>query len=182
VTPQGRLLPPDELPASVPADLAGRVLCDNGRTSFLLASPTETDGGRPIVLTDVDGDAPGDDDVRAMALWAVAPTSAPVGADVTSGDGVDPSPGVAAAELVRAFSDRLDRIGPEYNALALSLRADGLKQARATDDRIKHGRLRGPLEGIPYGAKDLLAVQDRVATWGARPFATRALQRAASGE
>jgi len=37
-----------------------------------------------------------------MALWAVAPTSAPVGADMTGGDGVDPSPGVAAAELVRA--------------------------------------------------------------------------------
>jgi hypothetical protein len=37
-----------------------------------------------------------------MALWAVAPTSAPVGADVTGNDGSDPSPGVAAAELVRA--------------------------------------------------------------------------------
>ena len=79
----------------------------------------------------------------------------------------------SAAELVRAFSDRLDKIGPRYNALALSLREDGIKQARATDDRIKHGRLRSPLEGIPYGAKDLLAVQGRLTTWGARPFATQ---------
>jgi len=53
-------------------------------------------------VTSKHGDAPDDDEVRAMALWAVAPTSAPVGADMTGGDGVDPSPGVAAAELVRA--------------------------------------------------------------------------------
>ncbi len=79
----------------------------------------------------------------------------------------------SAAELTRAFSDRIEKIGPGYNALALSLRADGLQQARATDDRIRHGRLRGPLEGIPYGAKDLLAVSDRRTTWGARPFATQ---------
>jgi len=77
----------------------------------------------------------------------------------------------SAAELVRAFCGRLEKIGPEYNALALSLRGDALKQAHDTDDRIKHGRLRGPLEGIPYGAKDLLAVADRPTTWGARPFA-----------
>jgi len=86
----------------------------------------------------------------------------------------------SAAELVRAFADRLDKIGPTYNALALSLRQDGIKQARATDDRIKHGHLRGPLEGIPYGAKDLLAVQDRVTTWGARPFATQTFDQDAT--
>jgi aspartyl-tRNA(Asn)/glutamyl-tRNA(Gln) amidotransferase subunit A len=79
----------------------------------------------------------------------------------------------SAAELVGAFSARLDKLGPHYNALALSLRADALKQAHSTDDRIKHGHLRGPLEGIPYGAKDLLAVADRPTTWGALPFQTQ---------
>jgi len=79
----------------------------------------------------------------------------------------------SAAELVGAFSGRLEKLGPGLNALALSLRADALKQARSTDDRIKHGHLRGPLEGIPYGAKDLLAVADRPTTWGARPFQTQ---------
>ena len=53
-------------------------------------------------VTSKHGDAPEDDVVRAMALWAVAPTSPPVGADMTGGEGTDPSPGVAAAELVRA--------------------------------------------------------------------------------
>jgi hypothetical protein len=47
------------------------------------------------------GDAPPDGELRAMALWAVAPLSAPVGAD-ESGSGTDQSPGVAAAEMVRA--------------------------------------------------------------------------------
>ena len=53
-------------------------------------------------VTSRHGDAPEDDEVRAMALWAVAPTASPVGADMTGGDGADPSPGVAAAELVSA--------------------------------------------------------------------------------
>jgi len=48
------------------------------------------------------GDAPGDDELRAMALWAVAPLSSPVAADESSSWPADQSPGVAAAELVRA--------------------------------------------------------------------------------
>jgi len=86
----------------------------------------------------------------------------------------------SAAELVRAFAERLETNGPRYNALALSLREDGMKQARTTDDRMKHGHLRGPLEGIPYGAKDLLAVQDRITTWGARPFSGQVFDRDAT--
>ena len=52
-------------------------------------------------VTSSHGDAPPDDELRAMALWAVAPLSAPVGAD-ESGTAADQSPGVAAAEMVRA--------------------------------------------------------------------------------
>ncbi len=48
------------------------------------------------------GAVPPDDEVRAMALWAAAPTASPVGADDLGDSGGDPSPGVAAAELVRA--------------------------------------------------------------------------------
>jgi aspartyl-tRNA(Asn)/glutamyl-tRNA(Gln) amidotransferase subunit A len=86
----------------------------------------------------------------------------------------------SAAELTHAFCGRLEKHGPQYNALALSLREDGLKQARSTDGRIAHGRLRGPLEGIPYGAKDLLAVADRRTTWGARPLAMQMFDRDAA--
>ena len=53
-------------------------------------------------VTAAHGDVPPDDELRAMALWAVAPLSSPVGADEIGTGGVDQSPSVAAAELVRA--------------------------------------------------------------------------------
>ncbi|HEX8983848.1 MAG TPA: amidase [Bryobacteraceae bacterium] len=79
----------------------------------------------------------------------------------------------SAVELTRAYCDRLEKLGPRYNALALSLREQAVKQARDTDGDIKRGRFRGPLQGIPYGAKDLLSVEGRPTTWGARPFAAQ---------
>jgi aspartyl-tRNA(Asn)/glutamyl-tRNA(Gln) amidotransferase subunit A len=77
----------------------------------------------------------------------------------------------SAVELTRAFCDRLERFGPRYNALSLSLREQAIRQARDVDDQLKRGRVRGPLQGIPYGVKDLLAVKGQPTTWGARPFA-----------
>src|SRR5437763_1559359 len=59
----------------------------------------------------------------------------------------------SAVELTRAFSDRLEKLGPRYNALALSLRPSALRQARDIDGDIKRERFRGPLQGIPFGAK-----------------------------
>jgi aspartyl-tRNA(Asn)/glutamyl-tRNA(Gln) amidotransferase subunit A len=79
----------------------------------------------------------------------------------------------SAAELARAFLDRLEKLGPRFNALALLLREPALKQAKEADDEIKRGRLRGPLQGIPCGAKDLLSVAGQATTWGARPYASQ---------
>jgi aspartyl-tRNA(Asn)/glutamyl-tRNA(Gln) amidotransferase subunit A len=79
----------------------------------------------------------------------------------------------SAVELTRAFCDRLDRIAPHYNALALPLRDQAIKQAHAVDGDLSRDRLRGPLQGIPYGAKDLLAVKGKPTTWGAKPFAAQ---------
>ena len=50
VTPQGRLLTPDQLPPDVPPDLADRIILHDGQVSFLLASNSETVDGRPIAL------------------------------------------------------------------------------------------------------------------------------------
>jgi aspartyl-tRNA(Asn)/glutamyl-tRNA(Gln) amidotransferase subunit A len=77
----------------------------------------------------------------------------------------------STVELTRAFCDRLERIGPRFNALALSLREQAIRQARDVDSELKRGRTRGPLQGIPYGVKDLLAVKGHPTTWGAKPFA-----------
>lgn len=78
---------------------------------------------------------------------------------------------ISAKELAQAFSERLDTIGPRYNALALSLRKDALRAAKDVDGDIKRERLRGPLQGIPFGAKDLLAYAKHPTAWGAKPYA-----------
>ena len=77
----------------------------------------------------------------------------------------------SAVELTRAFCDRLEKYGPRYNALALSMREQAIRKARDADDELKHDRVHGPLEGIPFGVKDLLAVQGHPTTWGAKPYA-----------
>jgi aspartyl-tRNA(Asn)/glutamyl-tRNA(Gln) amidotransferase subunit A len=77
----------------------------------------------------------------------------------------------SCVELTRAFCDRFERLAPRYNALALSLRDQAIAQARDVDSELKRGRTRGPLQGIPYGVKDLIAVKNQPTAWGARPFA-----------
>ncbi len=77
----------------------------------------------------------------------------------------------STVELTRAFCDRLEKLGPRYNALALSLRETALRKAKDVDRDFKIDRVRSPLQGIPYGAKDLLAVKGKPTTWGAKPYA-----------
>jgi len=72
-------------------------------------------------------------------------------------------------ELTRAFCDRLESFGPRYNALVTSTRRRAMDKAGAVDGDIGRERFRGPLQGIPYGAKDLLSVAGSPTTWGA-PF------------
>jgi aspartyl-tRNA(Asn)/glutamyl-tRNA(Gln) amidotransferase subunit A len=76
----------------------------------------------------------------------------------------------SAVELTRAFCDRLEKVGPTYNALALPLQKEAIRQAKNADGEIKRERYR-PLQGIPYGVKDLVAVSGHPTTWGAKPYA-----------
>jgi len=76
----------------------------------------------------------------------------------------------SAVELTRAFCDRLERVGPRYNALALSLKEQAIRKAKDVDAELKRGRYRA-MQGIPYGVKDLIAVHGQPTTWGARPYA-----------
>src|SRR5687767_4232459 len=79
----------------------------------------------------------------------------------------------SAVELTRAFCDRLERLGPRYNALALSLREPAMREAKEVDGDIGRERFRGPLQGVPYAAKDLLSVAGQITTWGAKPYAAQ---------
>jgi aspartyl-tRNA(Asn)/glutamyl-tRNA(Gln) amidotransferase subunit A len=76
-----------------------------------------------------------------------------------------------AEELARAFAQRLVELGPRYNALALPLAQEAYRKAKTVDQDLKIDRLRGPLQGIPYGVKDLLSYKGQPTTWGAKPYA-----------
>lgn len=86
----------------------------------------------------------------------------------------------STVELVKAFAERLTKLGPRYNALALSLSDIAVKRAKQIDDEFKRGRLRGPLQGIPFAAKDLLAFAGYPTTWGAKPYATQIFDETAT--
>lgn len=77
---------------------------------------------------------------------------------------------VTARDLAQAFAQRLETAGPRYNALALPLTRQAIRAAQAVDGEMKRERFRGPLQGIPFGAKDVLSYAGHPTTWGARPF------------
>ena len=78
---------------------------------------------------------------------------------------------VSPVELAETFLGRLENLGPAYNAVVTVTRERAIEQARRAEREIAAGRYRGPLHGIPYGAKDLLATSGGIpTTWGAAPF------------
>ncbi|MFL5499454.1 MAG: amidase [Gemmatimonadaceae bacterium] len=77
---------------------------------------------------------------------------------------------VTSMQLTQMYIARLKKFDPVLRCV-ISLTEDrALRQARAADAEIARGRYRGPLHGIPWGAKDLLAVRGYKTTWGAGPF------------
>src|SRR3989442_12217286 len=76
---------------------------------------------------------------------------------------------VSATELAAASLDRLERLGPVYNALAMVTRERALAEAAPADREIRAGRLRGPLHRLPYGVKGLLAPPGDPPPAGAEP-------------
>ena len=75
-----------------------------------------------------------------------------------------------AKRLTLLIRGRLETMGPDLGAVVTVTRDLALEQARAADREIAAGRWRGPLHGIPYGAKDLLATKGIPTTWGAEPY------------
>jgi len=86
----------------------------------------------------------------------------------------------STVELVRAFAERLEKLGPRFNALALPLTESAVRKAKEVDAELKRERFRGPLQGIPFGAKDLLAVAGSPTTWGAKPYAAQVFDETAT--
>ncbi len=77
---------------------------------------------------------------------------------------------VSSEELTRMYLERLKKYGPKLECVITLTESLAIAQAKRADREIKAGKYRGPLHGIPYGAKDLLAVKGYKTTWGAMPY------------
>src|SRR6266478_3959260 len=77
---------------------------------------------------------------------------------------------VSSVELTKMYLSRLKKYGPKLLCVVTLTEDLAMKQAQAADDDLKRGKYRGPLHGIPWGAKDLFATKGIKTTWGAEPY------------
>ena len=87
---------------------------------------------------------------------------------------------ITSEELTRMYLNRLKRFDPELLFVVTLLEDDALERARAMDREIAAGTYRGPLHGIPYGAKDLLSYPGHKTTWGSVPYKDQMLDETAA--
>jgi Asp-tRNA(Asn)/Glu-tRNA(Gln) amidotransferase A subunit family amidase len=77
---------------------------------------------------------------------------------------------ITSTELTKLFIQRLKKYDPILHCVIALTEVRALNQAKLMDEEIKAGVYRGPLHGIPFGVKDLLATRDYKTTWGSVPF------------
>lgn len=87
---------------------------------------------------------------------------------------------VTPTQLTQMYLARLKKYDPQLKCVITLTEDRALKQAAAADAEIASGKYRGPLHGIPWGAKDLLAVKGYKTTWGAGPYKDQVLDRDAT--
>lgn len=80
---------------------------------------------------------------------------------------------VTSEELTKMYLARLKKYGPKLECVVTLTEDLALEQARRTDREIAAGHYKGPLHGIPYGAKDLIDTKGIRTTWGAAPHTNR---------
>ena len=96
-------------------------------------------------------------------------------ADITTLASLIRSRKVSCVELTTSFIARLRRLDESLHCVITFTEERALAQARALDEELAEGKWRGLLHGIPWGAKDLLAVKGYPTTWGAMPFKDQVL-------
>ncbi len=80
---------------------------------------------------------------------------------------------ITSEQLTEIYLRRIERFNPQLHCVITQMREHALEQARQADKEIAAGRYRGPLHGIPWGAKDLLDTAGIPTTYGAEPFRGR---------
>jgi Asp-tRNA(Asn)/Glu-tRNA(Gln) amidotransferase A subunit family amidase len=78
------------------------------------------------------------------------------------------------------YLERLKRLDPSLLAVVTLTEERALREAERADQEIAAGRYRGPLHGIPWGAKDLLAAKGYRTTWGSVPFKDQVIDQDAT--
>ena len=122
---------------------------------------------RPIVWSPVEATRPVDLD--DLAWYSVAQ----LGALIRNRE-------ITSRELTEFFLNRLKRYDAQLLAVVTLTGELALAQADRADREISAGNYRGPLHGIPYGAKDLLAAKGYLTTWGAAPYKEQLLEENAA--
>lgn len=87
---------------------------------------------------------------------------------------------ITSKQLTRFHLDRLKKYGPKLECVITLTEELAMQQARRADREIAAGKYRGPLHGIPYGAKDLLATKGIKTTWGSVPYQNQVIDEDAT--
>ena len=80
---------------------------------------------------------------------------------------------VTSTDVTKMYLDRLRRHGDALVCVVTRTEELALQQAAEADREIKAGKIRGPLHGVPWGAKDLFATRGIPTTWGAEPYVSQ---------
>jgi Asp-tRNA(Asn)/Glu-tRNA(Gln) amidotransferase A subunit family amidase len=87
---------------------------------------------------------------------------------------------ITSTALTRMYVDRLKKFGPRLNCVVTLTEELAIRQAERADHEIAAGKYRGPLHGIPWGAKDLLATKGIRTTFGAKPYENQVIDEDAT--
>jgi Asp-tRNA(Asn)/Glu-tRNA(Gln) amidotransferase A subunit family amidase len=87
---------------------------------------------------------------------------------------------VSSVELTKVYLQRLKDYDPALSCVVTLTEETALAQAKQADKEIAAGKYRGPLHGVPWGAKDLIAYPGHPTTWGAEPFKEQKLDEKAT--
>lgn len=87
---------------------------------------------------------------------------------------------ISSERLTKIYLERIKTYGDTLQCLITLLETEALQQAKAMDAELAKGTYRGPLHGIPYGIKDLLAVKGTKTTWGAMPYKDQEIDETAT--
>jgi Asp-tRNA(Asn)/Glu-tRNA(Gln) amidotransferase A subunit family amidase len=87
---------------------------------------------------------------------------------------------ISSMELTKIYLDRLKKYSDTLHCVVTLTENLALEQAEEADREISQGNYRGPLHGIPFGVKDLLAVEGYKTTWGAKPYEDQVIESTAT--